>query len=86
LADKKGRKKMYGVELMISVVGTVGSAFSADLVSGLSVFAVLGIWRIVLGVGLGGDYPLSAVITSEYSSARHRGAMVAAVFSMQGKF
>jgi PHS family inorganic phosphate transporter-like MFS transporter len=41
-------------------------------------------FRLFLGIGLGGDYPLSATITSEFSSARHRGAMVSAVFSMQG--
>lgn len=32
----------------------------------------------------GGDYPLSAVITSEYTPRNMRGAMMAAVFSMQG--
>lgn len=31
----------------------------------------------------GGDYPLSAVITSEYTPRHLRGAMMAAVFSMQ---
>lgn len=35
-------------------------------------------------VGIGGDYPLSAVITSEFAPTRWRGAMMAAVFSMQG--
>jgi PHS family inorganic phosphate transporter-like MFS transporter len=29
--------------------------------TGLLVF-----WRVVMGIGIGGDYPLSAVITSEY--------------------
>ena len=32
----------------------------------------------------GGDYPLSASISSEYASTKHRGTMIAAVFSMQG--
>jgi PHS family inorganic phosphate transporter-like MFS transporter len=35
-------------------------------------------------VGIGGDYPLSATIMSEYSNTRTRGAFIAAVFSMQG--
>lgn len=34
--------------------------------------------------GIGGDYPLSAVITSEYATVKTRGMMIAAVFSMQG--
>jgi PHS family inorganic phosphate transporter-like MFS transporter len=37
-----------------------------------------------LGFGIGGDYPLSATIMSEYSNKNNRGAFVAAVFAMQG--
>jgi PHS family inorganic phosphate transporter-like MFS transporter len=84
LADQLGRKRMYGVELMIIVVCTVASALSASLNTGLSVFAVLAIWRIFLGLGIGGDYPLSAIITSEFATTKRRGAMMAAVFAMQG--
>jgi len=35
-------------------------------------------------IGIGGDYPLSAVITSEYATVNTRGSMIAAVFAMQG--
>jgi len=35
-------------------------------------------------VGIGGDYPLSSVITSEFAATRIRGRMMAAVFSAQG--
>lgn len=38
----------------------------------------------VMGVGVGGDYPLSAVITAEFSSTQYRGGIIAAVFAMQG--
>jgi len=37
-----------------------------------------------MGVGIGGDYPLSAVISSEFASTRIRGRMMAAVFAAQG--
>jgi MFS transporter, PHS family, inorganic phosphate transporter len=37
-------------------------------------------------LGVGGDYPMAAVITSEFASTRYRGRMMAAVFSMQGVF
>ena len=37
-----------------------------------------------LGVGIGGDYPLSAVITSEFASTRARGRLMTAVFASQG--
>lgn len=38
----------------------------------------------ILGVGIGGDYPLSATIMSEYSSTVSRGAYIGSVFAMQG--
>ena len=34
--------------------------------------------------GVGGDYPLSAIITSEFATTKWRGAMMGAVFAMQG--
>lgn len=37
-----------------------------------------------MGVGIGGDYPLSAVISSEFASTRIRGRMMTAVFAAQG--
>jgi MFS transporter, PHS family, inorganic phosphate transporter len=37
-----------------------------------------------LGLGIGGDYPLSAVISSEFATTNTRGRMMTAVFSAQG--
>lgn len=37
-----------------------------------------------MGVGIGGDYPLSATISSEFASTRIRGRMMTAVFAAQG--
>lgn len=42
------------------------------------------VYRFLTGVGIGGDYPLSAVITSEFAATRVRGRMMTAVFSTQG--
>jgi len=39
--------------------------------------------RFVLGLGIGGDYPVSAVLMSEYSNRKDRGRLVGLVFSMQ---
>ncbi|KAM4058963.1 major facilitator superfamily protein [Hirsutella rhossiliensis] len=86
LADALGRRRMYGIELAIIIFGT----FSCALVSSspsISSSALLIFWRVLMGIGIGGDYPLSSVITSEtarFAPTRWRGAMVAAVFSMQG--
>jgi PHS family inorganic phosphate transporter-like MFS transporter len=61
-----------------------------SLASGLSfsrksndVIATLCFFRFWLGVGIGGDYPPSATIMSEYANRRTRGAFIAAVFAMQ---
>ncbi|CAG8824602.1 24902_t:CDS:2, partial [Racocetra persica] len=102
LADILGRKKMYGVELMIIVVATFACCLTANsyvysptasattpntFVSNSSVLSIQGLiifWRVILGIGIGGDYPLSAVITSEFATTKRRGAMMSAVFAMQG--
>ncbi|KXS21860.1 putative phosphate transporter [Gonapodya prolifera JEL478] len=85
MGDIFGRKRMYGVELIILIVGALGCALtSAPVRSTLNFTAILGFWRFVLGVGVGGDYPVSAVITSEFANVRRRGQMIAIVFAMQG--
>ena len=41
------------------------------------------IWRFLMGIGIGGDYPLSATITSEFAPQKHRSSMLATLFFMQ---
>ena len=77
IADRLGRRKVYGYEVLILAAGAIASACSP------------GIWwliafRGILGFGIGGDYPVSATIVSECASRHDRGRMVALVFSMQG--
>jgi len=83
LADVVGRKKMYGIELMIIIVATFAQALSANG-HAIHIIGVLVIWRFIMGIGIGGDYPLSAVISSEFAATKIRGRMMTAVFSAQG--
>ncbi|KAJ5384838.1 Major facilitator superfamily domain general substrate transporter [Penicillium concentricum] len=84
LADKNGRKKMYGVELVLLITATLGVVMSSTGVDGsMNVYAWLIWWRICVGIGVGADYPLSAVITSEFAPTKHRARMMATVFFMQ---
>ncbi|HYK93262.1 MAG TPA: MFS transporter [Thermoplasmata archaeon] len=83
LGDRLGRKRVYAITLTVMAIGAVGSAFSADF-GGLGLIGILLLWRFALGVGVGGDYPLSATIMSEYSNVQSRGRLVATVFAMQG--
>ncbi|ORY06361.1 MFS general substrate transporter [Basidiobolus meristosporus CBS 931.73] len=84
LGDRLGRKKMYGSELIIIIFATICCAIAGSWAKGVNVIAILGFWRFILGIGIGGDYPVSAVITSEFASTKRRGMMIAAVFASQG--
>jgi MFS transporter, PHS family, inorganic phosphate transporter len=75
-ADLIGRKRVYWMVAAIMVVGALGSALSPSL-------WVLILFRFVLGFGVGGDYPVSAVLMSEYANRKDRGKLVGMVFGTQ---
>ncbi len=77
VADMLGRKRIYGFEVLILAIGAIASAFAPN-------YTFLLVCRVILGIGIGGDYPVSATIMSEYSGKNDRGKMVGLVFSMQG--
>ncbi len=77
LADLIGRKTIYGLEAGLMAVGALACAFAPD-------FTWLLAFRFILGFGIGGDYPMSAVLMAEYSNAKRRGSLVSLVFGMQG--
>src|SRR5580658_8000900 len=76
VADMVGRKRIYGVEVLVLAAGAVACAFSPDI------WWLIG-FRFILGIGIGGDYPVSATIMSEYAGKTTRGMMVTLVFTMQ---
>jgi|SRR5579859_4318643 len=76
VADMLGRKRIYGVEVLVLAAGAVASALSANI------WWLIG-FRFILGIGIGGDYPVSATIMSEYAGKAHRGMLVTLVFAMQ---
>ncbi len=76
VADMVGRKRIYGAEVLILAIGAIACAFSPNI------WWLIG-FRFILGIGIGGDYPVSATIMSEYSGKKSRGMMVSLVFAMQ---
>src|SRR3984885_3905053 len=76
LADVIGRTRVYWMSAALRVIAAIGSALAPNL-GGLVAF------RFVLGFGVGGDYPVSAVLMSEYAGTKDRGRQVALVFSTQ---
>jgi MFS family permease len=75
-ADVVGRKRVYWLVAAIMIAGALGSALSGS-------FWVLIGFRFLLGVGVGGDYPVSAVMVSEYANRKDRGELVGMVFGTQ---
>ena len=75
-SDVVGRKRVYWLVAAIMISGALGSALSGS-------FWVLIGFRFVLGFGVGGDYPVSAVMVSEYANRKDRGKLVGMVFGTQ---
>ena len=75
-ADLAGRKRVYWIVAAIMIVGALGSALSPS-------YWVLIAFRFLLGFGVGGDYPVSAVLMSEYANRKDRGKLVGMVFGTQ---
>jgi PHS family inorganic phosphate transporter-like MFS transporter len=76
IADVWGRKSVYTLVAAIMIVGALASALAPG-------YLFLVAARFLLGLGIGGDYPVSAVLMSEYSNRKDRGRLVGLVFSMQ---
>jgi MFS family permease len=76
VADLAGRKRTYGLLAILMVTGALASAFAPNLLWLL-------VFRFILGIGVGGDYPVSAVLMTEYANRDNRGRLVGMVFSMQ---
>jgi PHS family inorganic phosphate transporter-like MFS transporter len=76
VADMLGRKRIYGYEVLVLAAGAVASAFAPN------VWWLIG-FRFILGIGIGGDYPVSSTIMGEYAGKKTRGLLITMVFAMQ---
>jgi MFS family permease len=76
IADMLGRKRIYGFEVLVLAAGALASAASPDI-------WWLIVFRFILGIGIGGDYPVSSTIMSEYAGKKTRGLLITLVFAMQ---
>jgi MFS family permease len=76
IADMVGRKRIYGYEVLVLAAGALASALAPDI------WWLIG-FRFILGVGIGGDYPVSSIIMAEYAGKKSRGMLITLVFAMQ---
>lgn len=85
MADYFGRKAVYGKELMLIIIATILCLTTpTGTLSPDHCLIYLTMFRILLGVGVGGDYPMSASVTSDRANLRKRGTMLSYIFSNQG--
>ncbi|MHB1683904.1 MAG: MFS transporter [Bacilli bacterium] len=70
LTDRLGRRAMYLFDLVFFVLFAVLTALSQN------VWQLL-IFRFLLGVGIGADYPISSTLLSEFSPRKNRGRQLA---------
>ncbi|RPD54408.1 MFS general substrate transporter [Lentinus tigrinus ALCF2SS1-7] len=84
-ADYFGRKAVYGKELMLIIFATIGSICDpTGAISPSGSLIWLGVWRIILGIGIGGDYPMSASVATDRANLRRRGTLLSYIFANQG--
>jgi MFS family permease len=76
IADVLGRRRIFILVAGVMILGAIAGALAPNV-------AFLIAARFVLGLGVGGDYPVSAVLMSEYSNRMDRGRLVGLVFSTQ---
>jgi len=73
LLGQRGRKRFYGLDVLILGVAAVAQAFMPSL-------GWLIACRFVLGIGVGGDYVLSPTIMAEHANRADRGKLMAIGF------
>jgi len=75
---------MFITTAILIVLGAVlSSVVQWGSIAGMGLYGQLALCRFLLGLGIGGEYPLSATVSSESAATRRRGRTVAMVFSMQ---
>lgn len=85
LGDTFGRRFVYGKELIICIIGMImvislPNSIPTPTLKMIWIFC----WRLFMGIGIGGDYPMSASITSERAHLKRRGTLLGIIFSNQG--
>jgi len=75
--DKMGRKTMYVMDLIFFVVFATLSALSQNIWE-------LILFRFLLGLGIGADYPISSTYVTEFSPTKVRGKLISTTFMFWG--
>jgi len=74
---------IFGVAYLALIVHSLTHVLRSPISDAAKALWVLIVFRFVLGFGVGGDYPVSAVMMSEYANRKDRGKLVGMVFGTQ---
>lgn len=88
LGDAIQRHNALLIMMSLQVIAAFGSMLVPDpstRIGNVSFYEILSLWRLLLGIGCGGVYPLAATMAVESSKTEEeRGKLVALTFSTQG--
>ena len=69
IIDKSGRMMMFVIDLVLFVLGAIGSALSINIY-------MLMFFRVLLGLGVGIDFPVALSMIAEVSNIKNKGRNV----------
>jgi MFS family permease len=75
LLGQNGRKRFYGIDVLLMGVMAIAQAFAPDLHWLIAI-------RFVLGIGIGADYVLSPTIMAEHANRANRGKVIGIGFGV----
>eukprot|EP00854_Cymbomonas_tetramitiformis_P008862 gene8862-10502_t len=88
VADLMGRSAAMSITMQLTIAGALLSSFHLENIFGTdpsSPYEWIVFCRFLLGIGVGGVYPLAATIAAESNTdEKNRGREVSAIFSSQG--
>eukprot|EP00930_Biecheleria_cincta_P070537 TRINITY_DN58177_c0_g1_i1.p1 TRINITY_DN58177_c0_g1~~TRINITY_DN58177_c0_g1_i1.p1 ORF type:complete len:460 (-),score=87.01 TRINITY_DN58177_c0_g1_i1:57-1436(-) len=85
IADWVGRKWAFVATAALTIIGALACSFCGGLGGPSGLPVQLALCRFMLGIGVGGEYPLSATVSAEAASDPvSRGQLMGLVLSMQG--
>jgi MFS family permease len=79
ISDRYGRRTMLGINLILFTIGSIGCALSPS-------FAILCLFRAVVGFGIGGEVSTAVTMLSEFNSPKFRGTATGLVNVGAGGF
>ncbi|KAL3476034.1 major facilitator superfamily domain-containing protein [Aspergillus californicus] len=85
LGDALGRHKVYGKELLITLFGTLMVILLPwNNFDKQSIVAWVSCFRVVTGIGIGADYPMSSSLSAESTPLGSRAVLSLSVFASMG--